>query len=158
MARDEDACTALERKFRPLVWAIVNRRLRGPHRHESEDCYQTVWLRVFATLSQWEGRCPFCAWISLIAARTAVSWLRKQPPAVSELREEPAGRSSLATLDEIECIQVVAGSLPPEFRRVYELRIESHTTREIAGKIGKSVRTVQLWWAQVQSLLARCLQ
>ncbi len=68
-AGDLGAGDELVRKFTPLVQAIA-RRVRGSESRDAwdDDC-QAAFLKVFARLETWEGRCPFCDWLAVVAKR-----------------------------------------------------------------------------------------
>jgi DNA-directed RNA polymerase specialized sigma24 family protein len=46
---------------------------------------------------------------------------------------------------------------PPDWRRVWELWKEGKPREEIAKAVGKSVRTVQYWLAEMFDQLRECL-
>src|SRR4051794_41921759 len=69
---DRTAGDELAKKFTPLVRAVVARVLGPGRREEYDDAAQTIFLRMFANLQRWEGRCPFCKWLAVVAARRGV--------------------------------------------------------------------------------------
>jgi RNA polymerase sigma factor (sigma-70 family) len=158
LAGDLHAGSILEKKFRPLVWAIICRKLSGTEwRDDRSDCYQTVWLHIFSTLSKWRHECPFCAWVSLLAARGAVTWIRSQPPRSETLLTEPQQPPTTIFEEELECIQITAASFPSELRGVFDLRQQGCNNNEIANRLNKSIRTIQLRVATIRDLLMDCL-
>src|SRR5262249_46210387 len=94
---DRAAGDELARKFTPLVRAVVARVLGPGRRDEYDDAAQTIFLRLFSTLGSWQGRCPFCKWLAVVAARRAIDLGRLSCPEVSfpldqvpDQRPEPA--------------------------------------------------------------------
>lgn len=71
---DEAAAAALVERLRPLVVAVVRRRL--PERVDEADLIQSVFLRVFRNLEQYAGKAPMEHWVSRIAVHTCLNELR----------------------------------------------------------------------------------
>jgi DNA-directed RNA polymerase specialized sigma24 family protein len=69
---DRSAGDELARKFTPVVRAVVSRVLGLGRREDWDDACQTIFLRLFTNLGRWEGRCPFCKWLAVVAARRAI--------------------------------------------------------------------------------------
>jgi len=141
---------ALASKFQGLVRSIVQRVLGPGRREEWDDACQAIFLRVFANLNRWEERCPFCKWLAVVAARRAIDVNRlcpdTEPLPAAELadpRPEPPDRET------IERIQQLVARFPPEWRRAWELWREGTSREEMAKALGKSVRTVQYWLAEM---------
>jgi DNA-directed RNA polymerase specialized sigma24 family protein len=51
--------------------------------------------------------------------------------------------------DAIERIEQLVARFPPDWRRVWDLWRDGTTREEIARTVGKSVRTVQYWLAEM---------
>src|SRR5262249_25743476 len=75
-AGDRRAGDELVKKFSRLVQAIVQRRLGSERRGDWEDACQAVFLRVFSRLDRWDGRCPFCKWMAVVAAHRIIDLIR----------------------------------------------------------------------------------
>jgi RNA polymerase sigma factor (sigma-70 family) len=140
----------LAEKFTPLVRKIVQRVLGGQGRKEWEDASQAIFLRIFANLKQWEYRCPFCKWLAVVAARRAIDFTRAPPPMrrlpaaeLADLRDKPVDPE---TIQQIE--RAVSG-FPPAWRQVWQLWTQGVRREAIAKKVGKSVRTIQYWLAEM---------
>ena len=73
---DVEAAEGLVERVRPLVTAIVRRRL--PRRTEEADLVQMVFLRVFTKLDQYAGRVPLEHWVSRIAINTCLNEMRRE--------------------------------------------------------------------------------
>ena len=74
--RDEDAARALMDRLHPLVLKIVRGHL--PWRTSEEDLVQTVFMKMFANIEQFEGRVPVAHWVSRIAVNTCLSALKAE--------------------------------------------------------------------------------
>jgi len=149
---------ALASKFQGLVRSIVQRVLGTNRREEWDDACQAIFLRVFANLHRWEQRCPFCKWLAVVAARRAID-VSQRPCAMERLpvaeladpRPEPPDRET------VERIEQAVACFPPEWRRTWELWKEGMPREEMARVLGKSVRTVQYWLAEMFDQLRECL-
>jgi len=150
----------LARKFRPLVWRIVQRVLGHQWREEWEDASQAIFLRIVSSLNKWSGRGNFCHWLKVVAARKAIDiWrgLKQQPAQIDPRFVVPDTRKgSHEAL--VKSIQEAVAAFPPERKRVLELRYQGVHWEEISRQAGKSVRTVQYWVTEMlQQLRDQCL-
>ena len=77
-AGDEVAARALVGHLYPLVIKLV--RAHRPRRTAEEDLAQEVFMKMFARLSQYEGRdgVPFEHWVSRVAVTTCLDALRAE--------------------------------------------------------------------------------
>lgn len=149
-AGDRAAGDALARKFTPVVRAIVARVLGPGRRDEYDDASQTIFLRLFANLARWEGRCPFCKWLAVVAARRAIDL--SQLPRVEvryPLDQVPDDRPAPPDGETIERIESVVRRFPEEWRRVWEGWARGDRREDLARRAGKSLRTVQYWLAEM---------
>ena len=158
LAGERTAGDELVRKFTPLVRSIVQRVLGHGRREEWDDACQTIFLRLFANLHRWEERCPFCKWLAVVAARRAIDLgrlpgaMQRLPPSeLADPRPPPPDRET------VERIEQAVGHFPPDWRRVWELWKEGAGREEIARAVGKSVRTVHYWLAEMFDQLRECL-
>jgi RNA polymerase sigma-70 factor (ECF subfamily) len=157
LAGDRGAGDELARKFTPLVRAIVRRVLRSRYRGEWADACQAVFLRVFERLDRWEGRCPFCKWLAVVAARRAIDARDPHPTRALPPREIVDRRPPPLSSETIARLERALADLPPELRRAYDMDVQGATREEIARAEGKSVRTIQYWLAAVRDRLLSCL-
>src|SRR5262245_31126575 len=72
--RDEEAARLLIQHLYPLVIRLVRSHL--PRRTSEEDLAQTVFMKMFANLSQYSGTVPLEHWVSRIAVNTCLNQLR----------------------------------------------------------------------------------
>src|SRR5262249_28789044 len=118
---DRTAGDDLARKFTPLVRAVVARVLGPGHREEYDDASQTIFLRIFPNLARGEGRCPFCKWLAVVAARRAIGLGRlPSPESRFPLEQVPDQRPEPPDRETIERIEQVVRRFPNEWRQVWE--------------------------------------
>lgn len=159
LAGDRAAGDALARKFAPLVQRVVVRVLGPGRRGEWDDACQAIFLRLFANLTRWEQRCPFCKWLAVVAARRAIDLGRLADPsrALSLAEEVADTRRSPPDPDIVAGVQKEVACFPTEWQRVWEWWLEGVRREEMARRAGKSVRTVQYWIAEMLDHLRECL-
>lgn len=159
LSGDRAAGDALVGKFAALVRSIVQRVLGPSRRAEWDDACQAIFLRVFANLNHWQEKCPFCKWLAVVAARRAIDVCRlphaMQPLPMTELADE---RPEPPDRETIERIEQVASRFPPEWQRLWQMWRDGEEREEMAKQLGKSVRTVQYWLAEMLEQLRECLK
>jgi RNA polymerase sigma factor (sigma-70 family) len=88
--RDEEAAKLFMDRLYPLVLKVVRAHL--PRRTSEEDLVQTVFMKVFTHIDQYQGRVPLEHWVSRIAVNTSLNALKaeKSRPELrwSDLSEE----------------------------------------------------------------------
>ena len=150
LAGDRGAGDELARKFTPLVRAVVARVLGPGRREEYDDAAQTIFLRLFSNLGRWEGRCPFCKWVAVVAARRAIDLSRLPSPEVRfPLEQVPDQRPEAPDRETIERIERVIRRFPEEWRQVWDGWVQGEKREETARRCGRSLRTVQYWLAEM---------
>jgi RNA polymerase sigma factor (sigma-70 family) len=150
----------LVRKFTPLVQAIATRVLGSERRDVHDDACQIAFLKILTRLETWQGRCPFCDWLAVVATRRILDQaqkVRSTLPTVELPRELADPRPSPLPLETVECLERVIARLPPEWRRAYEFAIDGKEREAIAEALGKSTRTIQYWLAAIREELEDCL-
>ena len=140
----------LARKFTPLVRGIVQRVLGPGRRAEWDDACQTIFLRLFANLSKWGQRCPFCKWLAVVAARRAID-LGRLPDPLDRLPEDEIvdRRPAPPDRETLERIEQTVASFPPEWQAAWEDWVTGRSREEMAKRAGKSLRTIQYWLAEM---------
>jgi RNA polymerase sigma factor (sigma-70 family) len=150
LAGERAAGDALVEKFTPLVRAVVARVLGPGRREEYDDAAQTIFLRLFANLSRWEGRCPFCKWLAVVAARRAIDLGRLSTPETRfPLDQVPDTRPEPPDCETIEKIERIVSHFPAEWRQVWDMWAQGEKREEMARKTGRSLRTIQYWLAEM---------
>lgn len=144
----------LASKFRPLVLQIVRKVLGPENQGQREDAYQEAMLRIFSKLDTWEERCPFCKWLAIVATRRVVDLKRKPHPQQLDVPESIVDdRPHGVTVDTQEIVDSVLQKLSVQERLAWELSLNGIAPAQIAQRVGKSERTVQLWLASIRSKL-----
>lgn len=147
-----EAGDVLVHKFTPLVMSIVQRVLGPARREEWEDACQTIFLRVFANLDKWEHRCPFCKWLAVVVARRAIDLSRVNVPSPQSIPiEEIADPRQGCSLnpDVMEHINQIVARYPTDWRKVWDSWLQGRSREETAREVGKSLRTIQYWLAEM---------
>jgi RNA polymerase sigma-70 factor, ECF subfamily len=96
---DAAAFEMLALRYKRIVMAIT-RRMTGSL-VEAEDLTQQAFLKAFANISRFAGRCSFSTWLISIAMNEARMWLRKAR------KSREVGMSELCTDDSLDA--------PPDF-------------------------------------------
>jgi RNA polymerase sigma-70 factor (ECF subfamily) len=157
-AGNEDAAQALMACLYPLVLKVVRSHL--PRRTSEEDLVQTIFMKVFANLGQYQGLVPVQHWVSRIAVNTCLNELKaeKVRPECrwSELTEEQQHVvEALAASDESltpsaglaarELLEKLMASLNPQDRLVVRLlHLEEKSVVEICRLTGWSIPVVKV--------------
>ncbi len=156
---DRGAGDALARKFTPLIFRIVQRVLGSEGREEWEDASQAVLLHLFTNLGKWQQKCPFCKWVAVVAARRVIDLnrLHQVLPRLpdGDLADPRPGPSERDTFEAIE--KTVAG-FPAEWRCLWECWLQGATREEMAQRLGKSLRTIQYWLAEMLDQVRQALR
>jgi RNA polymerase sigma factor (sigma-70 family) len=161
LAGDRGAGDDLVRKFTPLVQAIARRVLGPDSQDDRDDACQVAFLKIFARLETWEGRCPFCDWLAVVATRRILDQaqqVRSNLPTVGLPREVVDPRPQPLPPEVVECLERIVARLPPEWKRAYELAVKGEDRQGIARALGKSVRTIQYWLAAIREEMEDCLE
>jgi RNA polymerase sigma-70 factor (ECF subfamily) len=149
-AGDDEAARVLFQHLFPLVIKVVQSHL--PRRMSEEDLTQTVFMKVFANLSQYSGKAPVEHWVSRIAVNTCIKALRSEKVR-PELRhadlseEEVQMLDWLATSDEDlrpdrnlasrDLVEKLLAQLKPKDRLVINLmNMEGRTIEEVSQITG----------------------
>jgi RNA polymerase sigma-70 factor (ECF subfamily) len=74
--QDQEAAHWLMDRLYPLVLKVVRAHL--PQRTSEEDLVQTVFMKVFGNLEQYQGRVPVEHWVSRIAVNTCLNALKAE--------------------------------------------------------------------------------
>jgi len=158
LAGDRAAGDALATKFSALVRAIVARVMGPSRRADWDDACQAIFLRIFSNLHQWEGRCPFCKWLAVVAARRAIDLGRLSEPAGRVPLEQVADpRPPAPDRETIERIEQAVARFPAEWRQVWDWWVQGERREEMARRAGRSLRTIQYWLAEMLDQLRESL-
>jgi RNA polymerase sigma-70 factor (ECF subfamily) len=155
---DESAAREFMDRLHPLVLKVVRGHL--PWRTSEEDLVQTVFMKVFANIEQFEGRVPIEHWVSRIAVNTCLSaikaeksrpelrWadLSEEAQAVVEsLATERAESSESGGAAARELVKDLLGRLNPADRLVVTLlHLEEKSVAEVRARTGWSAALVKV--------------
>jgi RNA polymerase sigma-70 factor (ECF subfamily) len=169
--RDEEAARRFMDRLYPLVLKLVRAHL--PRRMSEEDLVQTVFMKVFVNIGQYQGVVPLEHWVSRIAVNTCLNALKaeKARPELrwSELSEEaqhaveslaadePATRSTHG-LAARELLHTLMARLSPADRLVVTLlHLEEKSVAEVQTLTGWSIPTVKVRAFRARKKLQRFL-
>lgn len=139
--RDRRAFAPLYRRYADAVHRYCYRRLGN--RGEAEDATSLVFTKALAGLDGYRAG-SFRAWLFAIAANVVVDRLRARRPdrplddadPVADAAPNPEAAALAA--DDRRRLRAALAELPPEQRRVVELRLSGLSGGEIAAAVGKS--------------------
>lgn len=160
-ADGNDYCAVARRDHRRL-YAVVRRILHSPE--EAEDAIQEAHLRALSHLHQFSGRAPLSSWVMQIAAREALTRLRRRVPTVGlddlplpSRDRNPEQEAIGAQL--LKLILATVQGLPPHYRTVFLLRecCEVDTCRA-AACLGLTVECVEMRLYRAKALLRERLR
>jgi RNA polymerase sigma factor (sigma-70 family) len=150
----------LVRKFSPLVHAIA-RRVLGPEFRDSwEDASQLAFVKIVTRLNKWDGRCPFCDWLAVVATRRILDFaesVKTSPPTVALPREVIDPRPPPLSPEVTECLERTIASLPSQWRQAFDLTMQGLSREEVAQTLGRSVRTIHYWLAAIHESMNDCI-
>lgn len=149
-AQKEKAFAELLRRHRePIYW--VCRRLLNAH-DDADDVTQTVFLKIFRALPNFQEEAQFSTWAYKIATNESLNFLRAK--AVRHAESLDALEADNATIkgdskrpdeeleraEERQAIEAAIASLPEKQRAVFVMRYYDELTfEEIANIVGGSV-------------------
>lgn len=118
------------------LYCYVSRRTRT--REQAEDIAAEVFHRALNKLGDYEWRgVPFIAWLYRIAANLLAD--RSSQENITADAGETADEGSAQSIEQGVLMAELLGTLPPEQRRVIEMRFaEQKTVREIARELQRS--------------------
>jgi RNA polymerase sigma factor (sigma-70 family) len=161
LAGERAAGDELARKFTPLIQSIA-RRVRGIEALDTldDDC-QAAFLRIFARLKTWEGRCPFCDWLAVVATRRILDQAReaRSSHVAAKLCDDIVDpQPPPPSAEAVECLARVIARLSPEWKTAYQMALDGQDRQTIADSLGKSVRTIQYWRAAIREQMEDCIE
>jgi len=160
LTHDPAACRELVERFQPDVFAVCQRLLS--HSHDAEDVTQEVFLRVFRSLTRWDGERPLRPWVLGIAVNRCRTWIGRRatrPELADYLHETPDHRPPDDSIELRTEIRAAVDDLRVEYREVFVLFHEhGQNYEEIAQAVGRPVGTVKTWLHRARLLLLERLQ
>ena len=149
-----------ERWLKALIYGIVGR--------DFEDVFQDMCLKVLRTIKGLREPECFRSWLSTLARREAINWLRQQKKndAVRELetqgsQSDPSNRSVLQQLehqDQIEQVLSVIQRLPEKYREILLLQYSQGLSyKQIAEVLDVPLTTVQIRLVRAKRMVLEAL-
>ena len=156
--RDEHAARVLFDELYPLVLKLVRAYL--PRRTSEEDLVQTVFMKVFANLSQYSGQVPLEHWVSRIAVNTCLNQLKAEKIR-PELRWADLTEEEQHVIETLACsgedlhpahsmasreiVDRLLGTLAPADRLVLKMmHLEQRSIREVQQTTGWSAAMIKV--------------
>lgn len=144
---EPSASRELVTRFSSDVLAVCRRLLANEH--DAEDVAQEVFIRVFRSLTRWDGERPLRPWILGIAVnrcRTAIGKRAKAPVLADYLDDSPDLKPADDSAELVREIRAAVDALRDEYREVFVLFHEQGQPYEvIAEAVGRPVGTVKTW-------------
>jgi RNA polymerase sigma-70 factor (ECF subfamily) len=170
--RDEDAARQFMERLYPLVLKVVRAHL--PQRSSEEDLVQTVFMKAFANIDQFQGRVPVTHWVSRIAVNTCLNALKAEK-ARPELRWSDLSEEAQHVVESLACEDgaarttqgLVARELlhkllarlnPPDRLVVTLLHLEEKSVAEVQAVTGWSAALVKVRAFRARKRLQKFLQ
>jgi RNA polymerase sigma-70 factor (ECF subfamily) len=155
--RDRQAFALLYRRYVDPVHRYCYRRLGS--REAAEDATSLVFAKAFAGLPSFRAgpTGSFRAWLFAIAHHVITDRLRARRPeaslalamAIPDRDPRHAPEEAALAAEAERSVALLLASLPPDQRRVVELRMAGLTGREAATALGRSLPAVKI--AQVRA-------
>ena len=149
---DRRAFAPLYDRYADRVYRYCFRRLGT--REAAEDATSLVFAKALAALPGYRGG-SVAAWLFAIAHNVCVNAVRRRPDlpldAAGELIDAaPTGSPEAAALAAADgdSLRALLAGLPPDQRRVVELRLAGLTGAEIAEAMGRSLAAVKMLQAR----------
>ncbi len=121
---DHQAFRQLVDNYTPLLWRVAYTMLG--ERMAAEDALQEAWLDVWGSLPRFQHGRPLRPWLlTILANRCRMAMRKRRLPQLSlDEESEPAAAvdPAIAIADSNEYLLQILSGLPPEQKRVLELR------------------------------------
>jgi RNA polymerase sigma factor (sigma-70 family) len=158
--RDEAAFAALVRRHGPMVLGVCRRVLRDAH--DSEDCFQAVFLVLACKAASVVKRESLASWLHSVACRTALD--ARSANARRRARERSAAGPAGATVtspepcDWLPLLDAELTALAEKYRAALVLcDLEGRSRKEAAGVLGVPEGTLSSRLATARKKLAERL-
>lgn len=150
---DSSAYAVLVDRHKDMVFSIVVKIVKS--REDAEDIAQEVFIKVFQSLKDFEGKARFSTWLYRIAYNTAISKIRKSKPEFAAIDEKlldnyttdavSKGVSGLSKEEQIEAVEEVMAMLPEEDNLLLTLFYkQAQSVEEISEITGYSQSNVKV--------------
>ena len=146
--RDRHAFAPLYARYFDPVYRYCYRRL-GSH-EAAEDATSQVFAKALDALPRYEARGrSFRAWLFAIAYNVIVDGYRGRRPstpladAIAVIDAAPTPEEFIVADEDRRSLRALLDRLPPDQRRVVELRLAGLSGAEIADALGRSIGSVR---------------
>ena len=165
---DENAFSMLVRKYQKSVHALVWREIGDFH--IAEEITQDAFLQAYKELATLKKPDRFARWLSVIATRGCIAWLRKKRLSTQSLEDTSHAQLEKATYSgyviqeneqttaeaQHEVVQKLLAKLPDKERAVIMLHYFGEMTHEeISEFLGASLGTIKSRLRRAQQRLKR---
>jgi RNA polymerase sigma factor (sigma-70 family) len=158
-----DAQRELFERFAPRVKGICLRYSQNSD--DASDLLQEVFISVYTGIAQFRGDSSLGTWISSIAIRTAISFVKKRRSVNeteinehADMCDEKDEESSIYSLDP-EAVLKEMEKLPPGYNAILNLYVvDGLTHREIAESLGISEGTSKSQLSRARKMLMELLK
>lgn len=164
-----DDFAEIVRRHQSKVFAILHRYERDPQRRE--DLAQETFVKAFRALDQFDGRAPFEHWLSRIAVRVALDYLRRYQRQKNEIGLPELGddvldwlrsddeRDDLGARQAAELLGLAMRELSPQDRVVITMQeLEGRSVKEICAATGASSIAVRVRALRARARLRKILE
>ena len=156
LAGDEEAFSALVRKYQKSVHALAWRKIGDFH--IAEEIAQDAFLQVYKNLATLRNPNQFAGWLYVIASNLCKRWHQSRKPAMQSLEDTPVTeieessykrhvseqQETEAMEHRHEIVKELLEKLPESERTVVTLHyLGEMTTKEIGKFLGVSVNTIK---------------
>lgn len=154
IAGDNRAFELLYGRYRKLLYYFLHDFLRDDT-SELDDIFQQTWLKVIDNLPKYQDQGAFGAYLKMVARNLVFDRMRKLKKSgmTLEFNEEVlndihADRKSdmpwfeLEEIEQESAYQEALQALSIEQKRVYELRCQNFSFKDIAAQLNLSINTV----------------
>ena len=156
LAGDEEAFTALVRKYQKSVHALAWRKIGDFH--IAEEIAQDTFLQVYKNLATLRNPNQFAGWLYVIASNLCKRWHQGRKPAMQSLEDIPVTQIEESSYKRYvsdqremevmehrhEIVKELLEKLPESERTVVTLHyLGEMTTKEIGKFLGVSVNTIK---------------
>ncbi len=160
LADDPKGIACLVERFESDIFSICYRILN--HRQDAEDVTQEIFLRIFRSLSKWDGLRPLKPWIMKIAVnrcRTALSQKSKRPESADYLEVIPGKSEEGPSKELVQEIKEFLSTTRSEAQLVFTLfHEEDYSYEEIAEIMERPMGTIKTWLHRTRAEMLNYLQ
>ncbi len=163
LKNNRDAQRELYDKFAPVMLGVCLRYAGS--REKAEDVLMDGFMKVFSSLSSFQGEGSLESWIRSIMIKTAVTHFRadrrhRMTDSLDDVEDSrlPAAGEDTPILTKLEASQVleIVAQMPEDLRVIFNLRlVEEYSFKEIAEELGRNENTVRVYYQRARQWLIK---